>query len=117
MTLHRASEGSALQCFSGKFLSVCLSVRLSVRLSVTTLAKASLGSTLRRSYVQHRYRFLTRGFSKKPSVQKLWREKANMLMSICLRCSDISPEFSKTGPSLVLSKSNGRLHASKAASY
>ena len=105
MTLYRVSEGSALQCFSGKFLSVCLSVRL----SVTTLAKASLGSTLRRSYVQHWY--LTRGFSKKPSVQKLWQ----LLMSICLRCSDISPEFSKS--SLVLSKSNGRLHASKAASY
>ena len=116
MTLHRASEGSALQCFSGKFLSVCLSVRL----SVTTLAKASLGSTLRRSYVQHWYRlsrFLTRGFSKKPSVQKLWRKKGNMLRGICLRCSDISPEFSKTGPSLILSKSNGRLHASKAARY
>ena len=114
MTLHRASEGSALQCFSGKFLSVCLSVRL----SVTTLAKASLGSTLRRYSIGIGFsRFLTRGFSKKPSVQKLWREKANMLMSICLRCSDISPEFSKTGPSLVLSKSNGRLHASKAASY
>ena len=31
--------------------------------------------------------------------------------------SDISPEFSKTGTSLVLSKSNGRLYASKAASY
>ena len=52
-------------------------------LSVTTLAKASLGST------QGMYSIgigfspcLTRGFSKKTSVQKLWCEKANMLMSI-----------------------------------
>ena len=29
----------------------------------------------------------------------------------------MQPEFSERGPSLVLSKSNSRLHASKAASY
>ena len=27
--------------------------------------------------------FLPRGFSENPSVQKLWREKANMQMSSC----------------------------------
>ena len=55
-------------------------------------------------------------FSK--NAQKLWREKANKLISMCLprwhRWSDISPEI------WVLSKSNGRLQAtwhSKAASY
>ena len=66
MTLHRGFSTSVL---FGK-IPVCL--------SVTTLAKASLGSTLRRRYVQHWYRlfsrFLTRGFSKKPPVLKLWRE-------------------------------------------
>ena len=64
------SEGYS--SWSGKFLSVCL--------SFTTLAKASLSSTLIQRYVQHCIgfsRFVTRGFSKKPSVQKLWREKAN----------------------------------------
>ena len=99
-----------------KFLCVCL--------SVTTLAKASLDFTLRKRYVQHWYRL----FSVLSSwiFEKTFREKANMLMSICLyrditwrRCSDISPDFSKTGSFLVLSKSNGRLAAwnSKAASY
>ena len=71
MTLHRG--------FSTSVLFGQIPVCLSVRLSVTTLAKASLGSTLRRSYVQHWYRLfsaLTRGSSKKPFVQKLWRAKS-----------------------------------------
>ena len=60
-------------------------------------------------------RFLTRGFSIKPSVQKLWCEKANMLMNISLLRPPMvlmqqSPD-SKTGPSLVLSKTNGWLQA------
>ena len=53
-------------------------------------------------------------------VQKLWREKANKL-SMCLPRHHMAPsEISKTGPFLVLSKSNGRLQAtwqSMAASY
>ena len=57
-------------------------------------------------------RLLAHGCSKKPSVQELRHEKANMLMSIRLTrlpmVSDISPTFSKTGPSLVLSQSNTR---------
>ena len=81
------------------------SVCLSVRLSVTTLAKASLGSTLRRSYVQHWYRlsrFLTRGFSKKPSVQKLWREKANMLMVYAYDAATFRLNFRRQGQSLTV---------------
>ena len=47
----------------------------------------SIGN-IRRFYAQNEVRrglfarFLTRGFSIKPSVQKLWREKANMQMSM-----------------------------------
>ena len=69
--------------------------------------------------------FLTRGFSIKPSVQKLWCEKANMLMSISLprpHMALMQRNFTKTGPSLVLffSKSNSQLQAtwnSKVVSY
>ena len=66
-------------------LSVCLPVCLSVCLSVTTLAATSFVFTLKSRYVGVCYRlfldFKTRGFSKKPSIRKLWREKANMQMS------------------------------------
>ena len=53
--------------------------------SVTTLVKASLGSTPRKRYVQHWFRLFSVSslwIFKKTSTQKLWREKANMLMSI-----------------------------------
>ena len=56
---------------------------LSVSLSVTTLVRASLGFTLRKRYVQHCYRLFSR-FSIGNFPFKLWREKANILMSICL---------------------------------
>ena len=61
---------------------VCLSVCLSVYPSVPALAASASvetskqhGSLLGFSWI------FTRGFSKKPSVKKLWREKANMQMS------------------------------------
>ena len=59
----------------------CVCVCLSVCLSVTTLAATSFVFTLKSRYVGFCYRILTRGFSKKPSIRKLWREKANMQMS------------------------------------
>ena len=60
---------------------VVLCVCLSVCLSVTTLAATSLVSTLKMRYVGVYLRFLACGFPINPSVQKLWREKANMHMS------------------------------------
>ena len=69
-----SAEGFALQCYS---LS-CLSVYLSVCLSVPALAaSASVGTgfLLGFSWIN------MCGVSKKPSVQRLWREKANMQMS------------------------------------
>ena len=53
---------------------VVVCVCLSVCLSVPSLAKASLGSTLRQRYVQHLYRLfsvLTRDFSKKTFRSKV----------------------------------------------
>ena len=64
------------------YLFLCVYVCLSLCVSVcTTLAATSLISTLKMRYVgAYRFsRFLT---SIKPSVQKLWREKANILMSM-----------------------------------
>ena len=61
---------------------VCLSVCVSVCLSVMTFSATSFVSTLESRYVQVDYRlFLIHGFSINPSVQKLWREKANMQIS------------------------------------
>ena len=65
-------------------LCVCVCVCVSVCLSVTTLAATSFVFTLKNRYVGVCYRLfldLTRGFSKKHSLRKLWREKANMQMS------------------------------------
>ena len=63
-------------------LCVCVSVCLCIRLFPLWLLQRPLkpanndthGSLLGFSWI------LTRGFSKKPSVKKLWREKANMQM-------------------------------------
>ena len=56
-------------------------VCLSVFLSVTTLAATLVVSTLKMRYVGGYLRLFTRGFSINPSVQKFWREKANIQMS------------------------------------
>ena len=48
-----------------------------VCMSVTTLAATSVVSALKMRFILGFSRFLTRGFSVKPSVQKLWREYAN----------------------------------------
>ena len=109
--------------------SVCVSV--SVCLSVTTFSPTSRNKTAKMRYVRlHCYTsfILKLAIFPKSTAFKLWREKANKLISmtcayrdiIWRRWSDISPEISKTGPFLVLLKSNGRLQAtwhSKAASY
>ena len=84
--------------------------------------KASLGAMLRMRYmyVQHCYRFFL-GFNIM-NFQKLWREKANnyaneYLLIVTSYGADVSPEFLKTGHSLILAKSNSPLQASKAVSY
>ena len=62
---------------------VVLCVCVCVRLSVTTLAATSC-VFIKSRYVGFFIGFswiLTRGVSKKPSLRKLWREKANMQMS------------------------------------
>ena len=58
---------------------VCVCVCLSVCLSVTTLAAASFVFTLKSRYMGVCYRLFL-DFNKKPSLRKLWREKANMQM-------------------------------------
>ena len=64
---------------------VCLCVCLSVYLSVTALAASASVYTSKQRYPRVSLRlyldFERRGFSKNPSVQELWREKANMQMS------------------------------------
>ena len=70
-------------CAGGLRYLSCLSVCLSVCLFVCLLPL----SCRHRSFLRPKYgtygtrlgfpSFLTRGFSKKPSVGKLWREKAN----------------------------------------
>ena len=50
---------------------------MSVCLSVTTLAKASLGSTPRKRYVQHWYRLFSVLSSKKPFRSKVMAQYAN----------------------------------------
>ena len=81
---------------------------LCVCLSVTTLAATSFVLTLKVRYVGGYYRLFLdfNSFSIKPSVQKLWRGKANMLMSIILAATSYGADaatFHQTGPSLVLS--------------
>ena len=74
-------------CAGGLRYLSCVSVCRSVGLSVTTLAATSFVLTLKVRYVGVYYNFswiLIRGFSIKPSVQKSWCGKANMLMSIYL---------------------------------
>ena len=107
-------------------LCVCLSVCVSGTTSpVTTRNGAS-----NRRYLRH-WRNLENGvFSKNALFKSYGVKKANKLISMWLprhfcdilwrRWSDILQEISKTGPFLVLSKSNGRLQATwnnKAASY
>ena len=63
---------------------VCVCICLSVCLSVTTLAATSFVFTLKSRYKGFVIGFswiLTRGFSKKHSLRKLCREKANMQIS------------------------------------
>ena len=52
-----------------------------VCLSVPALAASASGETSNQRYQLVSLWILIRGFSKKTSVQKLWREKANMQMS------------------------------------
>ena len=56
-------------------------VCVSVCLSVPALAASASVETSNQRYPLVSLRILIRGFLKKPSVQKLWREKANMQMS------------------------------------
>ena len=82
LTPRRACAGGLryLSCVCLSSLSVCLC------LSVTTLAATSVVSMLKMRYVGVYLRFLIRGFSINPCVQKLWREKANMqISSYCSR--------------------------------
>ena len=79
-----SAEGFALQCYSLSCLSVYISVRLSVCLSVPALAASASVGTSKQRYLRVLLGFSwinMCGVSKKPSVQKLWREKANMQMS------------------------------------
>ena len=110
------------ECYSSLlaiFLSVCVCL---VCLSVTTLAKALLGSMPRKRYIQHWYMLfsvLSSSIFEKTFHSR--REKANMLMSICLLRHHMAPiqryfaRFSKTEPSLILLKSNGRLQVRQRA--
>ena len=81
LTLGAHAQEGYCSCLVCVCVSVCLSVCLCVCLSVTTLAATSFVFTLKSRYVGVCYRLFTRGFSKKPSIRKLWREKANMQMS------------------------------------
>ena len=63
---------------------VCVSVCLSVCLSVPALAASASVETSNQRYSLVSLRLFLdymSGVSKKPSVEKLWREKANMQMS------------------------------------
>ena len=64
--------------YGSRRVSVCLSVCLSVYPSVPALAAPASVETSKQRYSRVFSWILTRGFSKKPSVKKLWREKANM---------------------------------------
>ena len=55
-------------------------VCVSVCPSVTAVAASVFIYTCNQRYSEVSLRILTRGFSEKPSVQKLWREKGNMQM-------------------------------------
>ena len=67
---------------------VCVCVCVCVWLCVPTPAPTSLVSTLKMGVILSFSRFVLRGLSINPSVQKLWREKANMQMSsYCSRFS------------------------------
>ena len=72
-----SAEGFALQCYSLSCVSVCLCVYP----SVPALAASASVETSKQRYSRVSLRILIRGFSKQPSVQKLWREKAYMQMS------------------------------------
>ena len=64
-------------------LVLCVCVCVSVR-SPAPIFFSLVISTLKMRYVGvYRFsRFLTRGFSIKPTIKELWREKANMQMSM-----------------------------------
>ena len=68
-----SAEGFALQCYSLSRVSVCVCVCL----SVPALAASASVETSKQRYSRVSLRLMC-GVSKKPSVQKLWREKANM---------------------------------------
>ena len=66
---------------------LCVCVYMSVSVCLTTLASTSFVSTFQVRYVRLSFRLFlifNSWISIKPSVQKLWCEKAYMLMSICL---------------------------------
>ena len=74
-----SAEGFALQCYSLSCVYVCLCIRLfSLWLLQRPLKPANNGThgfLLGFSWIN------MCGVTKKPSVEKLWREKANMQMS------------------------------------
>ena len=82
--IHKAPRVLTLGAHVQEGYSTCVcAVCLSVCLSVCTPAPTTLVSTLKMRYVGVYLRLfllLMRGFSINPSVQKLWREKANMQM-------------------------------------
>ena len=60
---------------------VCLSVCVCVCLSVPALAASVSVETSKQWYSRVSFLGLMCGVSKKPSIEKLWREKVNMQMS------------------------------------
>ena len=60
-------------------MCVCVSVCYH---SIGNIRRFYAENEVHRGFVLGFSRFLTRGFSINPSVQKLWREKANMQMNM-----------------------------------
>ena len=67
-----------------KFLCVCLCVCVCVCVCLSVCYHASEDIAWLYSKMNRLFSVLSSWLFKKPSVQKLWREKANILMSICL---------------------------------
>ena len=98
-------------------VSVCLSVCLSVRHHESChYAQLSVQPKVPTASAQSGKHFKYGVFSKNALVKSYGVKKPTSLVCayrdiLWRRWSDISPEISKTGPSLVLSKSNGRFQA------
>ena len=66
-------------------LALCVCVCICVCVSVCYHSSANIARFYALNKVCRGFaRFLIRGFSKNPSVQKLWREKGNMQMTMYL---------------------------------